>query len=192
LRRLLSFVPRLRLRHCTPSFVWPVSLVAGALGARWILFILRSTTNLEPRGKCSVVTGTTQGRGRGYLLPPGLGRGGGVEQSGRQGSARLLTWRVPGSTGLAAGGQAGSSAIRRRVASCGGRARSSTIWSPLAPQATLRCRYRCPISTRPVSPARSPLFGSGPSPARPGYMRGRAGPARISGPGSDRKLGTVG
>jgi hypothetical protein len=51
--------------------------------------------------------------------------------------------------------------------------------------------YRCPISTRPVSPARSPLFGSGPSPARPGYMRARAGPARISGPGSDRKLGTV-
>jgi hypothetical protein len=52
--------------------------------------------------------------------------------------------------------------------------------------------YRCPISTRPVSPARSPLFRPGPSPARPGYMRARAGPARISGPGSDRKLGTVG
>jgi hypothetical protein len=52
--------------------------------------------------------------------------------------------------------------------------------------------YRCPISTRPASPARSPLFGPGPSPARPGYMRARAGPARISGPGSDRKLGTVG
>jgi hypothetical protein len=45
--------------------------------------------------------------------------------------------------------------------------------------------YRCPISTRPASPARSPLF-------RPGYMRTRAGPARISGPDSDRKLGTVG
>jgi hypothetical protein len=30
------------------------------------------------------------------------------------------------------------------------------------------------------------------SPARPGYMRARAGPARISGPDSDRKLGTVG
>jgi hypothetical protein len=27
--------------------------------------------------------------------------------------------------------------------------------------------YRCPISTRPVSPARSPLFGPDPSPARP-------------------------
>lgn len=71
-----------------------------------------------------------------------------MEQSGRQGSARLLTWRVPGKhwppVSLAwqrAGGQAGSSAIRRRVASCGGRARSSTIWSPLAPQATLRCRW---------------------------------------------------
>jgi hypothetical protein len=53
-------------------------------------------------------------------------------------------------------------------------------------------KYRCPISTRPASPARSPLFGPGPSPARPGSMRARAGPARISGPGSDKKLGTVG
>jgi hypothetical protein len=53
-------------------------------------------------------------------------------------------------------------------------------------------RYRCPISTRPASPARSPFFGPGPSPARPGYMQARAGPARISGPGSDRKLGTMG
>jgi hypothetical protein len=52
--------------------------------------------------------------------------------------------------------------------------------------------YRWPISTRPVSPIRSPLFGPGPSPARPGSMQARAGPARISGPGSDKKLGTVG
>jgi hypothetical protein len=52
--------------------------------------------------------------------------------------------------------------------------------------------YRCPISTRPASPARSPLFGHGPSLTRPGSMRARADPARISGPGSDRKLGTVG
>jgi hypothetical protein len=28
--------------------------------------------------------------------------------------------------------------------------------------------------------------------SEPGYMRARAGPARISGPGLDRKLGTVG
>jgi hypothetical protein len=28
------------------------------------------------------------------------------------------------------------------------------------------CGYRWPKSTRPVSPARSPLFGPGPSPAR--------------------------
>jgi hypothetical protein len=52
--------------------------------------------------------------------------------------------------------------------------------------------YRCPISTRPASPARSPFFGPGPSPARPGYMRARTGPARISGPGSDKILGTMG
>ena len=52
--------------------------------------------------------------------------------------------------------------------------------------------YRWPISTRPASPTRSPLFGLGPSPSRPGSMRARAGPARISGSGSDRKLGTVG
>jgi hypothetical protein len=52
--------------------------------------------------------------------------------------------------------------------------------------------YKWPISTRPASPARSPLFGPGPSLARPGSMRVLAGPTRISGPGSDRKLGTVG
>jgi hypothetical protein len=53
-------------------------------------------------------------------------------------------------------------------------------------------RYRYPISTRPASPTRSPLFWLGPSPTRPGSMRARVGPARISGPGSDKKLGTVG
>jgi hypothetical protein len=52
--------------------------------------------------------------------------------------------------------------------------------------------YRWPISTRPVSSARSPLFESSPSLPRFDYMRVRIGPARISGPGSDRKLGTVG
>jgi hypothetical protein len=52
--------------------------------------------------------------------------------------------------------------------------------------------YRCSISTRPASPARSPFFWPGPSPARPGYMRARAGPARISGLGSDKILGTMG
>ena len=31
--------------------------------------------------------------------------------------------------------------------------------------------YRCPISTRPASPARSPLFGPGPNPARPGMNK---------------------
>jgi hypothetical protein len=38
----------------------------------------------------------------------------------------------------------------------------------------MTCHYRCPISTRPASPARSPLFGPGPSPARPGTNK-RAG-----------------
>jgi hypothetical protein len=52
--------------------------------------------------------------------------------------------------------------------------------------------YRCPISTRPVSPARSPLFGSGSSPSWPGSMRVRTDPTRISGSGSDKKLGMVG
>jgi hypothetical protein len=67
---------------------------------------------------------------------------------------------------------------------------------PACPQAhrqgEIRTDYRCPISTRSVSPPRSPLFGPGPSPARPGSMRVRAGPARINGPGSDKKLHTVG
>lgn len=54
--------------------VWPVSLVTGALGARWILFILRSTTNLEPRGKCSVMTGTHDA-GSGSWLAPASGAG---------------------------------------------------------------------------------------------------------------------
>lgn len=100
------------------------------------------------------------------LLPPGLRRGPGAEQR-RQGSARLLTWRVPGSTtGPVAGRslllasttsyvpqahrrwaartrrQAGRQrypSIRRRVASCGGRGlgRSSTIWSPPSPRAMI-------------------------------------------------------
>jgi hypothetical protein len=46
--------------------------------------------------------------------------------------------------------------------------------------------YRCPISTKPASPARSPFFGPGPSPARPGYMRARAGPGR---PGTNKRAG---
>jgi hypothetical protein len=54
------------------------------------------------------------------------------------------------------------------------------------------CMYRWPISTRPVSLTQSPLFRPGLSPARPDFMWARASPARISGPGSDRKLGTVG
>jgi hypothetical protein len=95
-----------------------------------------------------------------------------VEQSGRQGSARLLTWRVPGKhcppppppppplAWQRAGGQAGSSAIRRRVASCGGRARSSTIWSPLAPQATLRCRWMMARALPLARPAQPPLSSS--------------------------------
>lgn len=90
-----------------------------------------------------------------------------MEQSGRQGSARLLTWCVPGKhwtpVSLAwqrAGGQAGSSAIRRRVASCGGRARSSTIWSPLAPQATLRCRWMMARALPLARPAQPPLSSS--------------------------------
>jgi hypothetical protein len=77
--------------------------------------------------------------------------------------------------------------LRSRLAKFDGRTTEKAFY-PLLPRAL----YRCPISTRPVSPARSPLFGPGPSPARPGSMRARAGPARISGPGSDKKLGTVG
>jgi hypothetical protein len=53
---------------------------------------------------------------------------------------------------------------------------------------TVRWLYRCPINTRPVSP----LFRSGPSPARPNFMWTWADPTRVSGPDSDRKLGTVG
>jgi hypothetical protein len=48
------------------------------------------------------------------------------------------------------------------------------------------------ISTTPLGPARSPLFGPDPSPAKSGSMRVRVGPARISGSSPDRKLSTVG
>jgi hypothetical protein len=45
------------------------------------------------------------------------------------------------------------------------------------------CHYRWQISTRPVSSARSPLFGPDPSLTRPGSMQPRAGP------GTDKRAG---
>lgn len=83
--------------------------------------------------------------GSGSWLPPASGGWEGVEAWSRAGGrgAHVCSHGVsrgalaPPSPLLGsgrAGGQAGSSAIRRRVASCGGRARSSTIWSP--PRAT--------------------------------------------------------
>jgi hypothetical protein len=63
---------------------------------------------------------------------------------------------------------------------------------PMVHKTCYNSGYRWPISTRPASPARSPLFGPDLSPAQPGSMRARADPTQISGSGSNRKLGMVG
>jgi hypothetical protein len=53
----------------------------------------------------------------------------------------------------------------------------------------VRYNYRWLISTRPVSPARRPLFGHGPSPARPGSMRARPGTNKWAGLGQETRHG---